>query len=426
MPVAIGDVVDGKYRIEKKLGAGAMGMVYAAQHLQLEERVALKFLSPALRASAEAKARFQREAKATFSLRSEHVARVLDVGKLPSETPFIVMEFLDGKTLREHVSTHGLPNVAEAISFMLEACEGVAEAHTRGIVHRDLKPENLFVTKTGDGRPLIKVLDFGISKELLGPTGDSITGSDVLVGTPRYMAPEQFGRSSDVDARTDVWALGVILHYLLTGVTPFDAPSQVGIMNAILAGAPRAPSHSNPRVTAAIDEIVLRCLSRKKEGRFDSAGALRLALVQLDEPATPAPAPRDPIAEPDTIPGKKRVAGEKTASEKSAADDDTLAQKGLATDIDETTRRMKRTSSRPPRAMTSDEQSLPSIILSEEARADSGRGDPTVVVRRASFAPAANAGQTKDERSDLPGALVLGLLIAAAVIVITMKACGAF
>jgi serine/threonine protein kinase len=206
----VGDVIAGKYEVTRVLGQGGMGLVVAAFHRDLDALVALKFLLPSLRESPQSKERFTREARTVMRLRNEHVARVHDVGDVDG-TPFIVMEYLTGEDLAKALARRGPLAVDEAVDLLLQACEAVAEAHKLGIVHRDLNPANLFVTTGSDGLPFVKVLDFGISKSTAA--GDlSVTASAAVVGSPLYMSPEQLTTSRSVDARADVWALGVILY----------------------------------------------------------------------------------------------------------------------------------------------------------------------------------------------------------------------
>ncbi|RYE95126.1 MAG: serine/threonine protein kinase, partial [Myxococcales bacterium] len=215
-PVAVGDVLAGKYRVETIIGKGGMGFVVAAMHLQLHESVALKFLLPQAANEPEYAARFEREARMMAKLRSEHVVRVIDVDKLESGAPFMVMELLDGTDLRDIIREVRQVPLDVALDYFLQACEGVAEAHAQGIVHRDLKPTNIFVTQRRDGSTLVKVLDFGISKlQSDGDEDDQLTGAATILGSPRYMPPEQLRSSRNVDHRADVWALGAILQELL-------------------------------------------------------------------------------------------------------------------------------------------------------------------------------------------------------------------
>mgnify|MGYP001062724726 FL=1 len=220
-----GDLLAGKYRIERVLGRGGMGVVVSAVHEALDERVALKFLLPEALANQEAVQRFLREARAAVKIRSEHVARVTDVGTLESGAPYMVMEYLDGVDLARYLESRGPLPVPEAVEYMLQACEALAEAHALGIVHRDLKPANLFRIERVDGTPSIKLLDFGISKVIAHQV--ALTQTSSMLGSPLYMAPEQMTSSKHVDARADVWALGIILFELVTGEPPFQGDHRI-------------------------------------------------------------------------------------------------------------------------------------------------------------------------------------------------------
>ncbi len=230
--VAPGTVLAGKYRVTRVLGEGGMGVVVAATHIQLDEPVALKFMLPSALGSTEAIARFLREARSAVKLKSEHVARVSDVGTLDTGAPYIVMEYLEGSDLAGELLTRGPLPPTDTVEYVVQACDALAEAHALGIVHRDLKPANLFVTRRRDGSPLVKVLDFGISKssalnEVGG--GGSLTKTGGLMGSPVYMSPEQMKSAKDTDARTDIWALGIILYELVGGRTPFESETLGGI-----------------------------------------------------------------------------------------------------------------------------------------------------------------------------------------------------
>jgi serine/threonine protein kinase len=221
--VITGAMLAGKYRIEHVLGEGGMGVVVAATNEALRQRVAIKLLRSGALANAKALGRFEREARAAASLRSNHVARVLDVGKLEDGRPYMVMEYLEGQDLGDVIDRVGEMPVHEAVDYVLQACEAIAEAHAAGIIHRDLKPKNLFLSRTVDGRPLVKVLDFGISKMEDAAEDMSLTRTTEIIGSPSYMSPEQLRASKGVDVRTDIWALGVILFELLTKKLPFQA-----------------------------------------------------------------------------------------------------------------------------------------------------------------------------------------------------------
>lgn len=218
-----GQMLAGKYRVERILGVGGMGVVVAAHHVQLDESVAIKLLLPEKGGTPISARRFVREARAAVKIKSEHVARVFDVGTLEDGAPFIVMEFLEGSDLADWLARNGPLPIPQAVDFVLQACVALAEAHQLGIVHRDLKPSNLFCTRRSDGQITVKVLDFGISK--MRDVGVSVsgaaTGEGTLLGSPLYMSPEQLNSSRDVESATDVWSLGVVLYQLLSGAMPF-------------------------------------------------------------------------------------------------------------------------------------------------------------------------------------------------------------
>ena len=280
-----GDVLAGKFRIERVLGQGGMGVVVAATHLQLDERVALKFLLPEALGNGEAVARFAREARAAVKIKSEHVARVSDVGTLDSGSPYMVMEYLQGQDLAAWVQERGALSVPDAVEFMLQACEALAEAHALGIVHRDLKPANLFVTKRADGSPCIKVLDFGISKFTHPGASDmNMTRTRAIMGSPLYMSPEQMSSSRGVDARADLWAIGVILYEILSGRVPFEAETLPQLCGMILEGTPRSLREARPDVPQGVEACVLRCMAKDRAARFANVAEFALALAPFGPP----------------------------------------------------------------------------------------------------------------------------------------------
>jgi len=282
--VQAGLVIAGKYRIEHTLGRGGMGVVMAALHEQLNQRVALKFLTDDAYQHPEAVARFVREARAAVQIQSEHVARVIDVGTLDNGAPYMVMEYLRGRDLKEVSSRRGPMPVSEAVDYLLQACDAVAEAHSLGIVHRDLKPSNLFLTERPDRSPLVKVLDFGISKALRGGDSSSqlhMTATAAIMGSPQYMSPEQIRSSKTVDARADVWALGTILHELLTGSPPYVADTIPGLLAMIVADPPPALCAVRPDAPPQLEAVILRCLEKNRDQRFASVAALARALERF-------------------------------------------------------------------------------------------------------------------------------------------------
>jgi eukaryotic-like serine/threonine-protein kinase len=278
-----GQVLMDKYRVECVLAQGGMGIVVQAVQLGLDRRVALKFLTKEAFVNPDALGRFEREARIAARLRSEHVARVLDIARLPDGTPCIVMEFLEGSDL-EALSLSGPLPVERAVGYVLQACEALAEAHAAGIVHRDLKPANLFLTERLDGRPLVKVLDFGISKlaEEAGAVTIRTTGG--AMGTPQYMSPEQFESTKDVTPHADIWSLGAILYELVAGKPPFDAPSVPRLCVEILHGEPVPLGEALPGVPAGLEAVVARCLEKRPEDRYPTVGALARALAPYAPP----------------------------------------------------------------------------------------------------------------------------------------------
>jgi len=269
--VNVGDIIIGKYEVTRVLGKGGMGLVVAARHLELGKIVALKFLLPKARESPGIAARFAQEARTGTRIKNEHVADVYDVGTVDG-TPFMVMEHLDGKDLAAVIRERGQLPVDEAVDLLLQACEAIAEAHTLGIVHRDLKPSNLFVTARSDGTPFVKVLDFGISKTTT--TDDvSVTGSTGVLGSPRYMPPEQLASPGTVDARADVWALGVILYEMLAAAPPFGGDSFEEVYAAILGGTFQALSERRKDVPPQLGEAVAEALAGKRTMRLGSVEA---------------------------------------------------------------------------------------------------------------------------------------------------------
>lgn len=288
--IEVGAKIAGKYRVERVLGRGGMGYVVQAFHEQLSESVAIKFMVPELASDPDAVARFLREARAAFRIRSEHVAQVLDVGEHEG-APFIVMELLSGRDLATEIAERFVPS-SEAVGFMLQICEALATAHALGIVHRDLKPSNLFLTRKTDGTPLIKVLDFGISKALDDPNvapADSLTMSHRLLGSPHYMSPEQARAPKVADARSDIWSLGVVLYELVLGERPFHGDTPVAILASLLSDTvPEISVEQRRKMPEELMAVVLRCLNRDPERRFANAAELARALLPMASPNSEA------------------------------------------------------------------------------------------------------------------------------------------
>jgi serine/threonine-protein kinase len=288
VPVSVGDVLAEKYEVERVLGEGGMGVVVAARHLLLGERVAIKFLLPQARGRADLVARFLREGQVAARIRSEHVTRVYDVGTLARGEPYLVMEYLEGTDLKAVLRDRGPLPVALACDYLLQACDALAEAHALGIIHRDLKPANLFLTQRADGSPLIKVIDFGISKmalaaEATAPKAHDMTESSAMLGSPFYMAPEQMVSSKSVDARADVWSMGAMLYQLLTGAVPFRGDSPMAIYDRILEGPPRLDAQRSD-APERLGWVVQRCLQKSPADRFGNIAELAAELAQFAPP----------------------------------------------------------------------------------------------------------------------------------------------
>jgi serine/threonine-protein kinase len=278
--VTPGQILLGKYRVERVLGMGGMGVVVAATHVTLEERVAIKFLLPDALGSQETVARFLREARAAVRIKSEHVARVTDVGTLENGAPYMIMEYLDGADLAVFTQRRGALPIEDAVEYVLQACEALAEAHALGIVHRDLKPANLFVATRADGTPSVKVLDFGISK-VGGASGTDLgmTKTTTIMGSPLYMSPEQMASTRDVDARTDIWALGAILYELLTGRVPFHADTITQLCTMILQQPPPPLRNLRPDAPQGLQDIIQRCLAKDRNHRYQNVAEFASALT---------------------------------------------------------------------------------------------------------------------------------------------------
>ncbi len=286
-PVRPGDVLAGKYVVDGILGAGGMGVVVSARQTQLDRRVAIKFLLPVACEVPGAVARFLREGKAAARITSEHVARVIDTGMLDGGAPYLVMEYLEGADLSALTTEKGRLPWQDAVEYVLQACEAIVEAHSLGIVHRDLKPANLFLTKRADGSPLVKVLDFGISK-IEGGSRRDLTTASMLMGSPRYMSPEQMLSAKEVDARTDVWALGVILYELVTGKPLWDADTVHGL-SALIATAPAPMLRTEqPEAPPELESAIARCLTKSRDERLGGVADLALALEPVAPPGAKA------------------------------------------------------------------------------------------------------------------------------------------
>ena len=275
-----GEVIGGKFVVERVLGVGGMGVVVAAHHSHLQQTVAIKFLRRDTARDEAAVHRFLREARAVAALQGDHVVRIMDAGRLEDGLPYLVMEYLNGIDLDQVLAQKGRLSLEECLDYLLQAMEAVAEAHAAGIVHRDLKPSNLFVSVKPDGSRFVKVLDFGISKalDLTGRNEVSLTATSITLGSPLYMSPEQVRSSKSVDARTDIWALGIVAYELLAGVQPFEAETITGLCAKIVADEPAPLRSIRPDLPAAFEAIVMRCLEKNVAARYQTVRDLAAAL----------------------------------------------------------------------------------------------------------------------------------------------------
>jgi serine/threonine-protein kinase len=283
---AVGAIV-GEYRVDEVVGVGGMGRVVSATHVRDGRRVAIKMVLPALVDNADIRGRFPREARAAQQLTSEHAVRVFEVASLPDDTPYMVMELLHGDSL-DRLAKRGPMPIADVVSYVIEACDALAEAHRLGIVHRDLKPANLFLAERPGQPSIVKVLDFGISKasrlDDAENNATSLTATGTTLGSPTYMSPEQLRNSKRVDARSDIWSLGMILHRLIAGRSAFEAESVGEHLIMIVSELPTPLTAHRPDAPLELERVLLRCLMRAPMLRFQSVGQLVTALAPFASP----------------------------------------------------------------------------------------------------------------------------------------------
>jgi serine/threonine-protein kinase len=282
----VGLLLQGRYRVLKKLGEGGMGAVYEAHHELIGKRLALKCLHAQFLSHKEVVERFYREANAATAVGNEHIIEVSDVGTFDDGSPYIIMEFLDGVEFGKLLDTVGSLPVARLVRIVTQVCDALGAAHARGIVHRDMKPENVYLVKRGTDSDFVKVLDFGISKmkesnESL--TGPSLTKTGTALGTPYYMPPEQAQGLRDVDHRADIYAVGVILYQGLTGRLPFDAESYPALMVKIMTDTPVPIEQLRSDVPSALAAVVTKAMCRDRAQRFSSTAELAEALRPFRE-----------------------------------------------------------------------------------------------------------------------------------------------
>jgi eukaryotic-like serine/threonine-protein kinase len=285
----IGRVLHDRYKVEKRIGKGGMGVVYLAEHVLLRRKVALKTLSEGAFASEELIARFHREATAAAAVGNEHVVGVTDMGQLDDGSYFVVLEYLDGIELAHAVAEDGPFKVRRAARLIMQLCEALTAVHAAGIVHRDLKPENLFLVEKNGDRDFLKVLDFGVCKargtERLGERPLTRTGASL--GTPQFMAPEQIENSAAADARTDIYAAGALLFFVLTGRPPFEDSALPRLFMRICSEPPPPIRASRPELPEELEAVIARAMARNPDDRFPTSEALRTALEPFATGDTP-------------------------------------------------------------------------------------------------------------------------------------------
>jgi len=287
-----GEILAGKYRAERVLGAGGMGVVVRVRHLENSQIFALKFLRPSVARDASATTRFLREAQAAGRIESPHVVRIFDVGKLASGTPYLVMEYLEGTTLEARLAGGKSLPVSAACDLAVQACEGLAAAHATGVIHRDIKPANLTLCPAESGADLLKILDFGVSKILDESPGQGLTRTQTALGSPLYMSPEQMRSARTADARADQWSLGAVIYRMATGRLPFNAPSLPRVCVQVMEGNFPAMASVCPDLPAEFVAAVERCLRVSPSERHADVAELAEALAPFAGPDAGARAER--------------------------------------------------------------------------------------------------------------------------------------
>ena len=291
-PFAPGSLVGGKYRVEHELAEGGLGIVVVATHAGLGQKVAIKYLKPSVLERKVLVERFQHEAQLAASIRSDHVVRIYDVGVLGDAGPYMVMEYLEGEDLGTRLGRGPIPE-SEAVDYIVQACDALAEAHAMGIIHRDLKPENLFLARRKSAVPILKILDFGLSKvserknaSAGAPRARQMTEDGERFGTPSYMSPEQFRESGGVDIRSDIWSLGVVLFELVTGELPFEGDGIAELAANILTATPVPLRKKVPGANRVLEAVILKCLEKDRTRRYRNVAELVDELASFGGPAS--------------------------------------------------------------------------------------------------------------------------------------------
>jgi len=283
----VGQVLGGKYRAIRVLGEGGMGSVYECEHVSLHRHVAVKVLHPAQAKKKSSLARFHHEAHVAGAIGHANICEIYDMGELPNGSPFLVMELLLGETLADRIASEGALPFDDIVEILAQVLSGLIAAHEKGIIHRDIKPENVFLVRRSGAKPMVKLLDFGISKVAGGNDELRLTRTGMVMGTPFYMSPEQARGDRNLDPRVDIYATGVMMYEALTGKRPFSAPNYNALLVQILTTNPRPPSELRPAIPDALEAFCLHAMNRSRDKRFQSALEMQRELLALRDPARP-------------------------------------------------------------------------------------------------------------------------------------------
>lgn len=288
----VGQMITDRYRIDERISEGGMGTVYRATHVLMDKRVAIKVLHPSLAADDKIVARFSREARAASRISHPHALNVTDFGESASGVVFLVMEFLDGRTLKDVIQTEGPMPLERAVEILKQVAGALDAAHSEGVVHRDLKSDNIMLMVGANGADWAKVLDFGIAKikENAGHTDPALTAPNLIIGTPQYMSPEQCSQASEIDSRSDIYSLGIIIYEMLTGHVPFTADSPTAIMMKHLQEPPPSVMEERDDLPPQVGMVITSALAKRPEDRFQTAGELSEAFTAAAAGKAPEPA----------------------------------------------------------------------------------------------------------------------------------------
>jgi serine/threonine protein kinase len=298
----LGELIDGKYRLIRKLGQGGMGTVFEALHEQINKPVAVKVLRPQESHQGELVARFHREAQAAARAGHRGIVDIYDVGVCPDESPYLVMELLEGESLGERLDRDRQLDLTTTAYVVCQVLSALAAAHEKGVVHRDLKPENIFLVESGAALPEVKLLDFGISRVVIPGSMTRMTRSGAVMGTPQYMSPEQAAGKSDIDHRTDIFAAGIILYECLSGLLPFNGENYNALLVEILTVEPLRLREHRPELSPEVDALVWKALRKDREHRYQTATDLFAVLRPFVAPGAAASLRTPKGLAPDTVP----------------------------------------------------------------------------------------------------------------------------